>query len=176
MRWSLAHQISFLRSVRHLGNNGRHRRWTRLLPHRHGRDDRRPQGLAGPTLRTVLAKAAATSLSGTVWRAFVTLLVQSSSATTMTTIGLVSARSGPRPSGQSLQYLFGGGRRGDMAFNHICLGTVGGIGEHAVALRLASALSPAAFCQLGGFHARGRPTCRWLASCAARPRRRMTRP
>lgn len=49
------------------------------------------KGLAGSSLRTVLAKAAATPLSGTFWGAVVTLLVQSSSATTMTTIGLVSA-------------------------------------------------------------------------------------
>src|SRR5271165_5226726 len=47
--------------------------------------------LAGPGLRTTLARAAATPLSGTFWGAFVTLIVQSSSATTMTTIGLVSA-------------------------------------------------------------------------------------
>ena len=49
------------------------------------------KGLAGSALRTVLGKAAATPLSGAFWGAIVTLLVQSSSATTMTTIGLVSA-------------------------------------------------------------------------------------
>jgi phosphate:Na+ symporter len=49
------------------------------------------KGLAGSSLRTVLGKAAATPLSGAFWGAVVTLLVQSSSATTMTTIGLVSA-------------------------------------------------------------------------------------
>ncbi|WP_294534087.1 Na/Pi symporter [uncultured Rhodoblastus sp.] len=49
------------------------------------------KGLAGSSLRTVLGKAAATPLSGMFWGAVVTLLVQSSSATTMTTIGLVSA-------------------------------------------------------------------------------------
>jgi len=47
--------------------------------------------LAGSALRTVLSKAAATPLRGSFWGAVVTLLVQSSSATTMTTIGLVSA-------------------------------------------------------------------------------------
>src|SRR5262249_18696997 len=47
--------------------------------------------LAGSALRTVLSKAAATPLSGAFWGAFATLIVQSSSATTMTTIGLVSA-------------------------------------------------------------------------------------
>ena len=47
--------------------------------------------LAGSALRTVLARAAATPLSGTFWGAVATLVVQSSSATTMTTIGLVSA-------------------------------------------------------------------------------------
>ena len=47
--------------------------------------------LAGSSLRTVLGKAAATPISGAFWGAIVTLLVQSSSATTMTTIGLVSA-------------------------------------------------------------------------------------
>ena len=49
------------------------------------------KALAGSSLRTVLSKAAATPLSGAFWGAIVTLLVQSSSATTMTTIGLVSA-------------------------------------------------------------------------------------
>ena len=49
------------------------------------------KGLAGSRLRTVLSKAAATPLSGAFWGAVVTLIVQSSSATTMTTIGLVSA-------------------------------------------------------------------------------------
>ena len=49
------------------------------------------KGLAGSSLRVVLGKAAATPLSGAFWGAIVTLLVQSSSATTMTTIGLVSA-------------------------------------------------------------------------------------
>src|SRR5262245_62378696 len=47
--------------------------------------------LAGSALRTVLAKASATPLSGAFWGAIVTLLVQSSSAVTMTTIGLVNA-------------------------------------------------------------------------------------
>ena len=47
--------------------------------------------LAGSALRTVLSKAAATPLRGSFWGAVITLLVQSSSATTMTTIGLVSA-------------------------------------------------------------------------------------
>jgi phosphate:Na+ symporter len=49
------------------------------------------KALAGSALRTVLGKAAATPLLGSFWGAVVTLLVQSSSATTMTTIGLVSA-------------------------------------------------------------------------------------
>jgi len=49
------------------------------------------KALAGSALRTVLAKAAATPVSGAFWGAVVTLLVQSSSAVTMTTIGLVSA-------------------------------------------------------------------------------------
>ncbi len=49
------------------------------------------KALAGSALRAVLAKAAATPLSGAFWGAGVTLLVQSSSAVTMTTIGLVSA-------------------------------------------------------------------------------------
>jgi phosphate:Na+ symporter len=49
------------------------------------------KGLAGSALRTALGKAAATPLSGAFWGALVTLIVQSSSATTMTTIGLVSA-------------------------------------------------------------------------------------
>ena len=49
------------------------------------------KALAGSSLRTALAKAAATPMSGAIWGAIVTLLVQSSSAVTMTTIGLVSA-------------------------------------------------------------------------------------
>src|SRR5215831_5704058 len=49
------------------------------------------KALAGSALRTVLGRAAATPLLGSFWGAVVTLLVQSSSATTMTTIGLVSA-------------------------------------------------------------------------------------
>jgi len=49
------------------------------------------KALAGSSLRTVLGIAAATPLSGAFWGALITLLVQSSSATTMTTIGLVSA-------------------------------------------------------------------------------------
>ena len=49
------------------------------------------KALAGSALRTVMAKAAATPLRGAVWGAIITLLVQSSSAVTMTTIGLVSA-------------------------------------------------------------------------------------
>ena len=49
------------------------------------------KALAGSALRTALSKAAATPLRGSFWGALVTLLVQSSSATTMTTIGLVSA-------------------------------------------------------------------------------------
>lgn len=47
--------------------------------------------LAGSALRAMLGKAAATPLQGSFWGAIVTLLVQSSSATVMTTIGLVSA-------------------------------------------------------------------------------------
>ena len=62
------------------------------------------KAVAGPPLRTVLAKAAATSLSGTFWGAIITLLVQSSSATTMTTIGLVSAGLLTFPQGLSLVF------------------------------------------------------------------------
>lgn len=49
------------------------------------------KALAGSSLRRVLGNAAATPLRGAFWGAVITLLVQSSSATTMTTIGLVSA-------------------------------------------------------------------------------------
>jgi phosphate:Na+ symporter len=62
------------------------------------------KAVAGPALRTVLARAAATSLSGTFWGAIITLLVQSSSATTMTTIGLVSAGLLTFPQGLSLVF------------------------------------------------------------------------
>ena len=60
------------------------------------------KALAGSALRTVLSKAAATPLRGSFWGAVVTLLVQSSSATTMTTIGIVSAGLLTFPQGLSL--------------------------------------------------------------------------
>lgn len=62
------------------------------------------RALAGSALRAVLAKAAATPLRGTLWGALVTLMVQSSSATTMTTIGLVSAGLLTFPQGLSLVF------------------------------------------------------------------------
>ena len=62
------------------------------------------KGLAGSGLRTVLSKAAATSVSGAFSGAVVTLIVQSSSATTMTTIGLVSAGVLTFPQGLSLVF------------------------------------------------------------------------
>jgi phosphate:Na+ symporter len=49
------------------------------------------RALAGSALRTVLSRAASTPAKGAFWGTAVTLIVQSSSATTMTTIGLVSA-------------------------------------------------------------------------------------
>ncbi|GJQ29854.1 MAG: hypothetical protein HBSAPP03_17380 [Phycisphaerae bacterium] len=49
------------------------------------------RSLAGSALRATLSKAAATPARGAVWGALLTIIVQSSSATTMTTIGLVSA-------------------------------------------------------------------------------------
>lgn len=63
------------------------------------------KALAGSGLRTTLSKAAATPLSGAFWGAFITLIVQSSSATTMTTIGLVSA--GLLTFAQGLALVFG---------------------------------------------------------------------
>jgi phosphate:Na+ symporter len=63
------------------------------------------KALAGTGLRATLARAAATPLSGTFWGAFVTLIIQSSSATTMTTIGLVSA--GLLTFSQGLALVFG---------------------------------------------------------------------
>jgi Na+/Pi-cotransporter len=51
------------------------------------------KALAGTALRGVLAKAPTTRCVGTFWGAVITLLVQPSSATIMTTIGLVSAGS-----------------------------------------------------------------------------------
>ena len=62
------------------------------------------KALAGSALRRVLTKAAATPLRGTFWGAVITLLVQSSSATTMTTIGLVSAGLLTFPQGLSLVF------------------------------------------------------------------------
>ncbi|WP_116808099.1 Na/Pi cotransporter family protein [Steroidobacter cummioxidans] len=63
------------------------------------------KALAGSGLRTTLQKFAATPLSGAFWGALVTLIVQSSSATTMTTIGLVSA--GLLTFAQGLALVFG---------------------------------------------------------------------
>jgi phosphate:Na+ symporter len=62
------------------------------------------KALAGTALKAVLEKAAATPLLGTFWGAIITLLVQSSSATTMTTIGLVSAGLLTFPQGLSLVF------------------------------------------------------------------------
>jgi phosphate:Na+ symporter len=62
------------------------------------------KALAGTALKQVLEKAAATPLMGTFWGAVITLLVQSSSATTMTTIGLVSAGLLTFPQGLSLVF------------------------------------------------------------------------
>jgi phosphate:Na+ symporter len=62
------------------------------------------KAVAGSALRRVLTKAAATPLRGTFWGAVITLLVQSSSATTMTTIGLVSAGLLTFPQGLSLVF------------------------------------------------------------------------
>ena len=62
------------------------------------------KALAGSASRGVLAKAAATPVRGTIWGAIITLLVQSSSATTMTTIGLVSAGLLTFPQGLSLVF------------------------------------------------------------------------
>jgi phosphate:Na+ symporter len=62
------------------------------------------KALAGSGLRTLLGKAAATPLRGSFWGALVTLLVQSSSATIMTTIGLVSAGLLTFPQGMGLVF------------------------------------------------------------------------
>src|ERR1700752_5318350 len=62
------------------------------------------KAMAGSALRTVLAKAAATPIRGAFWGAIATLIVQSSSATTMTTIGLVSAGLLTFPQGLSLVF------------------------------------------------------------------------
>ncbi len=62
------------------------------------------KALAGSALRTALGKAAATPLTGAFWGAIVTLLVQSSSAVTMTTIGMVSAELLTFPQGLGLVF------------------------------------------------------------------------
>jgi phosphate:Na+ symporter len=62
------------------------------------------KALAGSALRTVLGKAAATPLSGAFWGSIITLLVQSSSAVTMATIGLVSAALLTFPQGLGLVF------------------------------------------------------------------------
>src|SRR6201990_635239 len=62
------------------------------------------KAMAGSALRTVLGKAAATPLRGAFWCAIATLIVQSSSATTMTTIGLVSAGLLTLPQGLGLVF------------------------------------------------------------------------
>src|SRR5262245_20721394 len=63
------------------------------------------KAMSGSTLRTALGKAADTPLSGAFWGAIVTLLVQSSSAMSITTIGLVSAGLLTFP--QGLGHVFG---------------------------------------------------------------------
>ena len=68
--------------------------------------------LAGTALRTTLSKAAARALSGDFRGAVITLLVQSSSATTMTTIGLVSAGLLSLPQGLGLVFDANVGRAG----------------------------------------------------------------
>src|SRR5262249_60175827 len=70
------------------------------------------KALAGSALRTMLGKAAATPLHGSFWGALVTLLVQSSSATTMTTIGPVSAGLLTVPPGPGLAFGADGGPAG----------------------------------------------------------------
>jgi hypothetical protein len=62
------------------------------------------RAFAGSSLHTVLSKAAVAPLSGAFWGAFMTLLGQSSSATTMTTIGLVSAGLLTFPQGLGLAF------------------------------------------------------------------------
>src|SRR6516164_104229 len=62
------------------------------------------KAMAGSALRTVLGRAAATPQRGYFWGALITLLVQSSSATTMTTIGLVSAGLLTLPQGLGLVF------------------------------------------------------------------------
>ena len=78
------------------------------------------KGLAGSGLRTALGKAAATSLSGAFWGAIVTLIVQSSSATTMTTIGLVSAGVLTFPQGLALVFGANVGTTGTELHRPIC--------------------------------------------------------
>jgi len=63
------------------------------------------KALAGSKLRTTLTKVAGNPMSGAFWGAFITLIIQSSSATTMTTIGLVSA--GLLTFSQGLALVFG---------------------------------------------------------------------
>jgi Na+/Pi-cotransporter len=74
-----------------------------------------PRALAGSSLRTVLSKAAAAPLSGAFWGAFMTLLVQSSSATAMTTIGPVSAGLLTFPQGLGLVFSTNVGTRDGLA-------------------------------------------------------------
>lgn len=62
------------------------------------------KALAGSALRDVLARASATPFRGAFFGALVTMAVQSSSATTMTTIGLVSAGLLTFPQGLSLVF------------------------------------------------------------------------
>src|SRR5262249_10751586 len=61
-------------------------------------------GLTGPGLRAVLSKAAATPLRGAFWGGVATRLVQSCSATTMTTTGRVSAGLLTLPQGLGLVF------------------------------------------------------------------------
>ncbi len=65
-------------------------RWNRAVFARHDAHDRRAEIARWRALRAILARLVRGPVSGVGWRAL-TCLVQSSSATTMTTIGFVSA-------------------------------------------------------------------------------------
>src|SRR5262245_37631330 len=71
------------------GDRGPRRRGS--VSARHDCDDRRLEGSGRFRAAHRACKAAATPVRGALWGAIATLIVQSSSATTMTTIGLVSA-------------------------------------------------------------------------------------
>lgn len=144
------------------------------VPARHDRHDDGLKGLAGSALRTVLGNAAETPLSGAFWRAVVTLLMQSSSAVTMTISASCSAprsvRRGRADRGRRRRARGGAGFPARMEGAARDGGRAAAQDEHAARAR--SRLTPRG--SPGGW--RGLPDGRPQASMTFAPRRCAGRP